>query len=279
VTRRADALLMGLFFGPVAVGIYRLADRIVDVLLELTMRPVGLVSLPHFSRLQNDPEGLRESVAACLRATLLLTLPALLVLAASSDQVLAVIGEEWRPGADALKFLCVVGIAKALVFFTGPLLFAVARPLFRAVMLWMLAAMSAATVVAVGSALTGSSADDQLFGMALSRALLFVVVFIPINMVVIAWLTGLRMRSLAKDVPSPLLSGLAALGAVAGVRATGLLDGLASLPALVFVGTVAVCAAVAVLLALEPRARAEALKLWRRLSRRSAPPLVSRPGP
>ena len=57
LNRRADALLMGLFFGPVVVGIYRLADRLVDVLLELTMRPVGAVSLPHFSRLQSRSGG------------------------------------------------------------------------------------------------------------------------------------------------------------------------------------------------------------------------------
>ena len=42
--QRADALLMGIFFGPVAVGIYRLADRFVEVLLEATLRPIGLVS-------------------------------------------------------------------------------------------------------------------------------------------------------------------------------------------------------------------------------------------
>ena len=50
VNRRSDILLMGLFFGPTVVGIYRLADRFVDALIELTMRPVGLVSLAHFSR-------------------------------------------------------------------------------------------------------------------------------------------------------------------------------------------------------------------------------------
>ncbi len=43
LNRRADALLMGIFFGPVAVGLYRLADRFSDNVLELTMRPVGHV--------------------------------------------------------------------------------------------------------------------------------------------------------------------------------------------------------------------------------------------
>ena len=67
VNRRADALLVGVFFGPVVVGVYRLADRFVDLLLDLTMRPVGMVSLPFFSRLQHDRENLRNAVATCMR--------------------------------------------------------------------------------------------------------------------------------------------------------------------------------------------------------------------
>ena len=65
INRRADALLMGIFFGPTAVGLYRLADRFSDNVLELTMRPVGHVSLPFFSRLQNDRPALRDAVASC----------------------------------------------------------------------------------------------------------------------------------------------------------------------------------------------------------------------
>ena len=38
----------------------------------------GVIALPHFSRLQSDPEGLRESVEKCLRLTLLVAVPAVL---------------------------------------------------------------------------------------------------------------------------------------------------------------------------------------------------------
>ena len=137
LNRRADALLMGLFFGPAVVGIYRLADRLVDVLLELTMRPVGAVSLPHFSRLQADPEALRQGVrsmhAGCrARHGSRHAHPR-----GCGDYILAVFGPEWTVGGAALKLLAVVGIAKALVFFSGPLLLALGKPGFRAVMLWV----------------------------------------------------------------------------------------------------------------------------------------------
>jgi O-antigen/teichoic acid export membrane protein len=269
VNRRADALLIGLFFGPTAVGLYRLADRLVDNVLELTMRPIGVVSLPVFSRLQNDVAGLRQSVASCLRTTVLATLPVMLVLAACSDYVLALLGEEWQPAADALKLLCVVGIAKGFVFFTGPLLFAVGRPRFRAIMLWVLGAISAAVVVAVGSALDDSAIEDQIVGMAASRALLFMLVFVPINVAIIVHLTGLRVRELLPGVPAPLASGLAALAAGTALTATGVLDGLRPLPALVVAGAVTASLAAGVLVLLDARVRGELSALRTRLSRRS----------
>ena len=220
LNRRADALLMGLFFGPVVVGIYRLADRLVDVVLELTMRPVGAISLPHFSRLQTDPEALRQGVRSCMRVAVLATVPAMLVIAACSDYVLAVFGQEWEPGGVALKLLAIVGIAKALVFFSGPLLFALARPGFRALMLWVLAGASAATVVLVAMPLQGEPESDQLLGMAASRAVLFVLVVIPVNLAIIARLTGLTFKQLLHGTPVPLVAGLLAVGAVAGSAGT-----------------------------------------------------------
>ncbi|MGH3113624.1 MAG: oligosaccharide flippase family protein, partial [Gaiellaceae bacterium] len=203
VNRRADALLVGVFFGPVVVGIYRLADRFVDLVLEIGMRPVGLVALPLFSRLQRDRDSLRSAVDSCMRVTLVAAVPSLLVLAACSEFLLAVMGPEWSAGADAVKLLALAGIGKAIISFTGPLLFAVGRPAFRAVMLWLLGAASAGAVVAVASLLESASEERQIFGVALSRALLFLVVFVPINLVVIEWLTDFRMRAFAAMAAAP----------------------------------------------------------------------------
>jgi PST family polysaccharide transporter len=268
VNRRSDTLLMGLFFTPAAVGLYHAADRIVDLVLEFTMRPVGTVSLPHFSRLQKDPEGLRATVAKCMRVTLVITVPVLLVVAATGELGLALLGDEWVSAADALALLCVVGMVKALVFFTGPLLFAVAKPFLRAAMLWALGALSAVTVVAVGISLQGSGAETQIFGMAASRAALFVAAILPINLLILARYGGLRLRDFVPSLPGPLASGLAAFAVVAGLEATGLLDELSALVAFAFAGTLAAVAALIVLLAFDAEARAEARSLRRGLSRR-----------
>jgi PST family polysaccharide transporter len=263
VTRRGDALLLGLFFGPTAVGLYRLADRVVDVVLDVTMRPVAMVSLPVLSRLQADPEKLRAAVATCLRTTLLFTVPVMAVIFATSHELMAVLGPEWVPGAEALMLLTLVGVGKGIAFFTGPVLFASGRARFRAVMLWILAVVSTALVVGVGAALTESSIEDQITGMAASRAILFVPILVPINLWIIGHVTGLRLRSLGSSVPAPILAGLAAIGAARLLELTGLPARLPPLAEFAVVGFVSSLAAVAVLAALEPRVREQVRELNR----------------
>jgi PST family polysaccharide transporter len=274
VNRRADALLIGVFFGPVVVGIYRLADRFVDLLLDLTMRPVSLISLPLFSRLQQDRENLRAAVETCLRLTLVVGVPALLVLAACSDFLLAVIGPEWEAGADALKLLAVAGLAKAIISFTGPLLFAVGRPAFRAIMLWLLGAASAAAVVGIASLLQSASEERQIFGVAASRALLFLVVFVPINLVVIEWLTGLRLRAFMAMTPAPVAAGGAAIAVVWLLQEATAIESIPPLAGLAIAAFVAAGTAAATLFSLDARFREYARRLRRGLAssyRPSAP--------
>jgi O-antigen/teichoic acid export membrane protein len=255
VNRRSDTLLMGLFFGPTVVGIYRLADRFVDSVLELTMRPVGLVSLPHLSQLQRDPEALRRTVARFIRIAILTTLPAMLLLASCSDYVLAVVGPEWEIGSDALKLLCVVGIVKGLVHFTGPLLFAVARPFFRATMLWFLAGVSVLTVVVVGYVLSDASAQRQLAGMSGARAAVFLAIVVPLNLLIIWRVARLRPRSFLPYLPAPLAAGISAILAVEALTQAGALESVPPLLALGVAGVVAITVAGSIMVAFEPRAR------------------------
>lgn len=255
VNRRSDTLLMGLFFAPAVVGIYRLADRFVDSILELTMRPVGMVSLPHFSLLQRNDAALRAAVAQFIRIAMLTTLPALLVFAACSDAVLAVIGTEWEVGADALKLLCVVGIVKGLVHFTGPLLFAVARPFFRATMLWFLAGVSVVTVLVMGALLEGAGAETQLAGMSGARAAVSLAVILPLNLLIIWRVAGLSPRTFLPWLWVPLSAGVAAILAVEGLARSGVLGDAPALLAASISVVVALGTAGALIVALEPRAR------------------------
>ena len=59
---QGGAILMGALFGPVAVGLYRLAERLVSSVTSVTTSSIQAVSLPEFSRLQDNPAELRKSI-------------------------------------------------------------------------------------------------------------------------------------------------------------------------------------------------------------------------
>jgi hypothetical protein len=193
------------------------------------------------------------------------TVPTLLVVAACSEEIVAVLGDDWLRAGDALKLLCLVGIGKAIGFFAGPVLFAASRARFRAAMLWGVASISVLGVVGAGILLADAELEEQVVGMAGTRAILFVPVLIPINLAIIAWVTGFSVRRFLPRAAAPVLAGCAGLAAEWALHAGGLVDELPALPRLVAVGTTAVVAAAAVLLALEPLARSYARALVRRL--------------
>jgi O-antigen/teichoic acid export membrane protein len=264
VGRSSDALLLGIFFGPVAVGLYRLADRFVEVVLEATTSSIGAVSLPMLSRVQADPEALRRRLEACLRAVLLVTVPGMLVLAACSEELLGVLGQEWALAAGTMKLLAFAGVAKGIAHFTGPVLFAVARAHLRAVIQWAVAACSATVVVIAGLLLVDSSLRTQILGMASAKVLLLVLLVAPVNLLVVSRITGYRLRGLLPALPPPLLAGVAAIAGVALLRWLGLFEELPSGIALAASVTVAVAIAGGVLVSLEPQARSLARLLLRR---------------
>jgi O-antigen/teichoic acid export membrane protein len=268
IGRRSDVLMIGLFMGPTVVGIYRLADRTVDGIVAVTTRPVQLVSLPHFSRLQGDRRALQDAVGSVLRLTSLTNVPTLLILVACADFLIPLMGDRWAAGATALKLLALVGVAKAVILFTGPVLYAVSKPQIRTIMVWILAAASAATFAAVGASLAHQPTHDQIVGVAGSRAILFVLLFIPVNLAIVARCTGMSARPLIGPFVLPTLAGAAAVGVVAGLEATGVLDALPGGVALVVSGATAVFTAGGVLM-LDSRVRERVANV---LHRRSAAP-------
>jgi PST family polysaccharide transporter len=271
VNRRSDALLLGVFFGPTVVGLYRLADRLVEGLLSVSTRPVQQVSLPHFSRLQSDRPALQKAVASCMRITSLTTVPPMLVVVACAAFIMPVLGPDWVPAADALKLLALVGVAKAIILFTGPLLYAVSKPQVRTIMVWTLAIASAASFAVVGVALSDQPVTEQVLGSAATRAILFVILFIPVNLAIVARFTGVRVASLIPHFVVPTGAGLGAVAAVAGLESASVLDALPAGAALAAAAAVAITVAATIVLLFDRGLRARVMRLGRAISGRATP--------
>jgi PST family polysaccharide transporter len=263
--RRVDALLLGIFFGPTMLGLYRLADRVVDLLLDFTTRPVASVTLPLLSRLQHDRPALREALGRYFRTTLLLTVPAMFLLAATSWELVDVLGSDWSDARAPLRFLALAGIGQAIVLFSAPVLYALGRPRLRAGLVWLLAALSAGSVVIVAHLLESASTINQLRGVAGSRALIFAAVFVPITVGIMVRATGISLRVLALAARTPFAAGIAGFAAVFLARLAGALDPFHPLPAFLVAAGIGGATMAAVILLLERDLRVVGLRLGARV--------------
>jgi len=247
----AETALMGMFFGPTTLGIYRLARRLMETLLSIATRSIQAVSLPELARLQGQSDAFHQGLVRCLRASAVLSIPALLVAAGFGDRIMAAVGPEWRAGGPTLTVLCVLGAVQSLTLLVGPLLQAIFRPGLLSILIWVRGLCLNATVVAAGLLFAQASAETQALSIAGSRAAMSLLVFIPIELAVLLRFGGLRGRSLAAVLVPSFVAGLA--GAVVAVAELWLLPTLPARLELVAYGPAAVLAALATLLVLDRR--------------------------
>jgi O-antigen/teichoic acid export membrane protein len=209
---RADALLIGVFFGPTVVGLYRLAQRLVELVTYFTTSALQAVSLPELSRVQGDPQRLSERIMMIIQSAALVALPPLGLLAGSSGVIMQLLGDEWEPATSALSVLCVVGSVVTLTIFTGPILMAVGQPRLFAVVTWLSAGFSVGSFLLAGLLLADAPVDDQVVGVALTRA----AVFAPAILVIAGWVVTRYARvslsqTLKRIGPAVLTGGIAFL--------------------------------------------------------------------
>lgn len=252
VNNRADTLLVGLFFGPVVVGVYRLASRLAEVVVELTVRALQAAAFPMLSRLQDDLEELGRSTLRVVRVSALLAFPPLAILALSADSVTALLGPEWEAASVPLTVLCLAGGMRALSLFIGPVLQAVGRPHLFAGFTWVSAAASACTLVIAGAMTRSGKTADQLVAMASSRVVVHGFVTV-VSVVLLRRLLRVSMPRLCRAV-LPAVAGAVALLSVAGA-CRAFLRGTHELAAVSAVGLVGILVFAATVAALDRRAR------------------------
>jgi O-antigen/teichoic acid export membrane protein len=253
VNNRADAVLVGLFFGPVVVGIYRLAGRLVEMLLSATVRPVQSLSLPELSPHQDDRPEFARRLARLMRLSATVALPALGLLAGVAEPLVAVLGPEWSAAAPALRILCVVGAVRVVVALNGPMLQAVGSPFVQAAVSWLAAAASAATFAGTGLALADRSPAAQVVGIATAAALFYGVVIGGLHVFLVRRYTDLSLRAAVAAHAGPLGAGLAAAGG--GALASFAVSDARPVAAAVAAGGAAVLAGAVASWALVPEAR------------------------
>lgn len=126
---RVQDLFIGSFYGPAAVGIYRIAWRMIELIANMLLSPIGGVSLVSFSRMQAEPERLRHAYGQMIRYASFLVFPMVLGFGATAGLLIPLIfGADWAGAVPVAQVLSLMVIPFVFNFFSGPALTASNHP-------------------------------------------------------------------------------------------------------------------------------------------------------
>lgn len=118
--RNADNLLIGRFVGSAGLGIYERAYQVMMLPVSQASGVLTRVMFPTLSRIQGEPERVKELYLRAVRAISLLTFPMMLGLLVVADHfVLAVFGSRWSEVTPILRILCGVGMLQSVTSTAG----------------------------------------------------------------------------------------------------------------------------------------------------------------
>jgi len=195
---KAESLIIGILFGPIVIGLYRVIDRIVQIIVSILTRSIASVLFPYASQYQNDVAKLRDIVIKSIRLSTGLSFPILGVLAGLSSLVLSVLGDEWVVAWVGLSVLTLVGAIQSFALLTPHLLQAVGRPGVGALMTWG-TATGGILALSIAAAFVGEiSVLETLLLVTALRVVLFSTLNAPLSFLLLKSAIDLPALSILK---------------------------------------------------------------------------------
>jgi PST family polysaccharide transporter len=128
-SRRSDDFLVGLVLGPVALGLYTAAYRILLLMTDVIIWTVEGVAFPVFSRLHGDPERSKRAFYMVTQFCSAVAIPAFLSLAVLAPELTRVaFGPKWTGAIPVMQVLAVVGIPHSVTYLNKAVVNAGGRP-------------------------------------------------------------------------------------------------------------------------------------------------------
>ena len=120
LTRNLDNVFVARFSGAAQLGLYDRSYKLMMLPLQNINAPLARLILPVLSRLQDEPKRYREVFLTTVGALMFVSVPAIAVSAAASDQlVLFLLGPKWAAAGPIFFWLSLVGLISPLANATG----------------------------------------------------------------------------------------------------------------------------------------------------------------
>lgn len=126
---RSDDFLIGYFLGPVALGYYTIAYRLLVAMTQIFSATIRQVALPMFSRLQNEKEQLQRALYKTTQLVSFIAFPAFLgTVVLAPEIVQSLFGKQWMPSIPVMQFLALTGITHSVLAINGLAIVAMGKP-------------------------------------------------------------------------------------------------------------------------------------------------------
>jgi O-antigen/teichoic acid export membrane protein len=120
IGRAADTVLIGRFWGSGPTGLYSKAYGLLMLPLTQINTPINSVAIPVLSRLQGDSKRYCAYYYQALSLVAYLTAPLILFLAATADDVIAIVlGPQWERSATIFRFLAIAALFQPVLYTAG----------------------------------------------------------------------------------------------------------------------------------------------------------------
>ncbi|AWM05834.2 lipopolysaccharide biosynthesis protein [Bradyrhizobium symbiodeficiens] len=126
--QRVLDLIVGYFVGAQGLGYLRIAWRGIDLLLELSIRPVTTVTLTSLSRLQNDRPALIDAYLQLVHMTAAFLYPLFVGAALVAPELLTLMfGAKWQASILPMQILTQIALFVPLIWYKTNILMAIGR--------------------------------------------------------------------------------------------------------------------------------------------------------
>ena len=150
LSRNLDQILLGRFWGPAPVGLYKQPAQLLLLPGSLFSFPLTYIMTPALSALQNSPERYREYYRRAVSFLCFCYMPTIAYLAVYSENIVTlVLGEQWIASAPVLRILAFAAFVEPIIQTCGIVMVTYGRT--RAYFRWgVISSTSLAFAVCVG---------------------------------------------------------------------------------------------------------------------------------
>lgn len=203
-------LVIGLRLGPVPLGHFAMAYKVMELLIQLVTRPIARVLLPSAARLADEPLRLRRLVAAAVELMALIVLPAAAGIAIVAPLLVPLVfGPAWVDSVPALQALMVTAAVAPFTALSASLMYAAGRTQLQ------FALATTATLLLLLLLVIHGAASVEAVALAMAtRSLLM----LPLRLWLMQRATGVDLRPALRGALPPLAATAGMAAALTALR-------------------------------------------------------------